>query len=399
LKPKATRYVVRDPKLSGLELRVQPDGTKTWSLRYRVHGQRRRLKLGEYPRLGLADARTAANKELRKVDGGIDPQAEREAAARAADEAKRAQALAERDSIEVLAETYIERHAKPHKKSWRDDQAMLRNEVLPQWKGRAVTSVTRRDCRELVQAIADRPAPIYANRIISLLSRVFRFALEEEWIEASPAEHLPKPGEEASSRHDRETKAYTNDEVRLLWTATENLTPSLRAIYRLGLITGQRPGEISGMTWDEIDGEWWTIPGRRTKNGREHRVYLTQAARDELATVPHVRDDPFVFCGYRGIRQQSEWNAQVFAGIRRREKPRHALRDTVATGLASVGVAVEDIAKVLNHTYGPRVTAGYNAYGYDREKRLALTKWARRLTGIIEEQAGEGKVRAFTRRA
>jgi integrase len=382
LKPRAERYVVRDPKVSGLELRVQPDGTKVWSLRYRVHGVRRRLRLGEYPRVGLAKARIDANRELRKVDGGIDPQAEREATRRAIERAKQ-------DSIEALAESYIERHAKPHKKSWREDDGYLKNEILPVWKGRPVSSLTRRDCRELIQAIADRPAPVYANRILSLLSRMFRFAVDQELIEASPAVNLPKPGAEASSRTDRDPKAYSADEVRTIWAATEDLAAPLRAIYRLGLLTGQRPGEISGMEWAEIDGAWWSIPGARTKNGRDHRVYLTQLALEELARVPRVDADQRVFRGYRGIRQQSEWNAKVFVAVRGREKPRHSLRDTVATGLAECGIAVEDIAKVLNHTYGPRVTAGYNAYSYDKEKRLALTKWERRLRGILDARPNQ----------
>jgi integrase len=237
-----------------------------------------------------------------------------------------------------------------------------------------------------VQAIADRPALTYANRIISLLSKVFDWAVTHDWIEASPAVHLPKPGAEASSRTEKAKKAYDDDEIRVLWSATEDLAAPLRAIYRLGLVTGQRPGEITGMECGEVDGAWWTIPGARTKNGREHRVFLSQMALDELARVPRVKDEPHMFVGYRGIRQQSEWNAKVFADIRKREKPRHALRDTVATGLAAAGVAVEDIAKVLNHTYGPRVTSGYNQYSYDKEKRLALTKWERRLRGIITQK-------------
>jgi hypothetical protein len=50
-------------------------------------------------------------------------------------------------------------------------------------------------------------------------------------------------------------------------------------------------------------------------------------------------------------------------------------------------VAVEDITKVLNHTYGPRVTQGYDAYGYDKEKRLALMKWERSLRAIVDGKA------------
>ena len=167
-----------------------------------------------------------------------------------------------------------------------------------------IFSLTRRDCRELVQAIADRGAGIYANRIAALLSRLFRFAVDEEIIEANPAAHLPKPGVEIGSRPEGEleAKAYSADEVRTIWEATEALGPSVRAIYRLGLMTGQRPTEISGMEWAKLDGHWWTIPGRRTKNGREHRVYLTQTALDALQDVPRTSDS-HVFVGWRGKRQ------------------------------------------------------------------------------------------------
>ncbi len=380
-KPRPDRYIVRDAKVSGLELRVSPDGSKSWSLRYRISGRQRRLKLGEYPRVSLAGARDRANKELRKVDGGIDPQAERQAERRAIEQAKI-------DSIETLCASYIERHAKTKKRTWRDDQSKINREILPTWKGRPVSSITRRDCRELLQAIADRGAAIYANRVGALLSRVFRFAVDEEIIESNPAAHLPKPGVEIGSRPEgeREPKAYAADEIRAIWQAVEDLSPALRALYRLALVTGQRPAEIGDMEWCELDGSWWTIPGRRTKNGKAHRVSLTQTALDRRREVPRVADEPHVFRGGRGKRQLAAVNAIVFGGVRRREKPRHALRDTVATGLAAAGVPVEDIAKVLNHSYGPRVTAGYNAYGYDREKRLALMKWERRLLVILEEE-------------
>jgi integrase len=188
------------------------------------------------------------------------------------------------------------RHAKPNKRTWRDDQSKLQCEILSKWRTRPVTSITRRDCRELVQAIADRPAPIYANRIAALLSRLFRLAVDDELITANPAAHLPKPGVEAQSRPDgeREQKPYTSDEIRQLWTATEALDPAPRAIYRLGLLTGQRPSEISDLQWSEVHGAWWTIPGRGTKNGREHRVYLTELALEQLAAVPRA-DERFVF--------------------------------------------------------------------------------------------------------
>jgi len=377
LKPRATRYAARDAKINGLELTLHPNGERVWSVRYRVQGQQRRLRLGKYPRIGLAKARERATAELRKVDLGVDPQAERIRATEALVQAKR-------DSVDALCASYLERHAKVKKRTWRDDLSKINREILPRWKGRAVTSITRRDCRELVQAVADRGAPIFADRIGALLSRLFRFAVDEDVLSLNPAAHLPKVSSGASEP--TFPKAYTDTEIRAIWKATEALAPALRAIYRLGLITGQRPGEIAGLEWDELDGTWWTIPARRSKNAREHRVYLTQPVLDALRDVPRT-DDRHAFVGYRGKRQFAASNTIVFANVRRREKPRHALRDTVATGLAAAGVPVEDVARVLNHSYGPRVTASYNAYSYDREKRLALLKWAGLLDRILKGKA------------
>jgi integrase len=382
LKPSDQRYIVRDSEVSGLELRVAPDGVKTWSLRYRnATKEQRRLKLGVFPRMTLAKAREAANKELRKVDGGIDPQAERTKAVR---EAARDKA----DSVEVLCDTYITEYAKPRKRSWRADQMRLKKDVLPYWRRRAVSSIERRDCIELVDRIAKRGAGIVANRTAALLSKMFDYAVRKlGTITSNPAARLPKLGVEAAQRpeDEREVKPYGPEEIRALWQATEPLLASPKAILRLGLLTGQRPTEISDMAWSEVDGAWWTLPPSRTKNRREHRVYLTPTAQALIRAVPRVEDELHVFVGYRGKRQMSAINMAVFAGVRRRRNPRHAMRDTVVTELAKLGVAVEDISKVVNHTYGPKVTAGYNAYHYDKERRQALTKWGRRLDQILAD--------------
>lgn len=382
LQPRATRYIVRDSEIRGLELRVSPDGTKVWTLRYRFHGQRRRLRLGLHApnRLTLATARVAAARALHQVEAGTDPQAARHAARAAAERARR-------DTIDALATAYLER-AKVRKRTWRYDSALLNGQILPKWRGRAVSSITRRDCRQLVDAIAARGAPMYANRVVALLSVLFRYAVDQEIIDRSPAVRLPKPGVEAAARPEsqREQKAYTDEEIRAIWARTATLPPAPRAIYRLQLVTGQRPGEVSKLAWPEIDGSWWTIPGARTKNKRTHRVYLSDLALEVLADVPRVEGVTAAFAGSRSDERLQASNAIAFADVRRRQNPRHAIRNTVATGLAAAGVAMEDIAKVLNHTYGPKVTQGYNAYSYDKETRLALTRWARRLRQILDAE-------------
>ena len=140
-----------------LALHVSPGGGKTWYLFYSVHGRPKRLKLGTYPALSLADARELAWSEKKRIQrDGVDPVAEKRAARAAAERARA-------ETIDALIDIYIERYAKRRKRTWRDDRTMLTREVLPTWKGRPVTSITRRDCRELLNAIADRGAPIFTR--------------------------------------------------------------------------------------------------------------------------------------------------------------------------------------------------------------------------------------------
>lgn len=416
LKPSAAVYHVWDPALPGFGLRVSARGKKTWWIRYRPQGSRahRWLKLGDAKSLRLAAARKLARDRQGEISQGRDPAAQR-------DEQRAAL------TVKQLAARFIDEYAKPRKRTWKDDQSKLACEVLPAWRNRPVTAITRQDCSALVKAIADRGAPIYANRVAALLSRLFRFAADEHLIPANIAAQLPKPGKEAGQRDEaeREDKPYTPDEIRAIWTATDSLGLAAQALYRLGLVTGQRPGEISGMAWAEIDGPWWTIPAARTKNRKSHRVFLTATALELLAHVPraevkakqprrptraHAKPTVErgadagaptaapavrVFAGFRGKRQIGELNDRVFADVRRRSKPRHAMRDTVATGMAAAGVSVTDVSHVLNHAVGLKVTAGYNAYAYDREKRRALLIWERKLQAIVEAKPEGAKVVAF----
>ncbi len=384
LAPKAEPYDVLEGTIKGLTLRVRPDGVKVWTLRYRAGTKQRRLKLGPSDRLSLAAARKRANEELRKVDAGADPQAARQAA-------KDAEQRAQGDTIEALAAAYIERHARPRKRTWRADASYLKCEILPVWKGRPASSISRRDCRELLQAIADRGAPIYANRIGAMLSRMFRFGVDADLLTANPASQLPKPGVESAARPEgeQERKAYDPDEVRRIWTNTESMDAAPRAMVRVGLLTGARPGEIAGLRWDELQADWWSLPGRRSKNGREHRVFLVPSALAELARVDRPEGEPHAFPGWRSTRARAELISAAFLGVQRRLKPLHSLRTTAATGLASGGVPVEHIARILNHTYGPRVTMVYNLHSYDLEKRAGLLRWERALDALVRNEAGE----------
>src|SRR4029079_7124655 len=79
-------------------------------------------------------------------------------------------------TFERIARLYLDRHGRPQKRSWREDQRILEHDVLPQWAGRRARSITARDVRRLLDGIVDRGAPIQANRTLAVVRRVFNWA-------------------------------------------------------------------------------------------------------------------------------------------------------------------------------------------------------------------------------
>ena len=69
LMPKAKEYEVHDTLRDGLRLRVNPGGTKSWTLFYHRDGRNRRLGLGRYPFVSLARARERAAEALGRIKG------------------------------------------------------------------------------------------------------------------------------------------------------------------------------------------------------------------------------------------------------------------------------------------------------------------------------------------
>ena len=110
IKPPANgRVEYWDADTKGLGLRVAESGRKTWVVMYRHQGRLRRLTLGTYPILSLADVREMAKDELRTAAKGGDPAGAKKVAREA-------------ETFKQLADLYIERYAKPNKRSWRKDQ-------------------------------------------------------------------------------------------------------------------------------------------------------------------------------------------------------------------------------------------------------------------------------------
>ena len=392
LKPEKKRRIVWSER-AGFGLRISVKGKKSWVYQYRLDGRERLLTLGEWPRMSLSDARQALEAASDAKDHGTDP----------ADAHKAAQA-AERAAmpIAVLMQEYIELWAKPHNRSWKESQRMLNVYVIPKWGGRKAKDIKRRDVIELLDAIVARGAPIQANRVFSVVRRAFKFAVERDMLQASPCAFVRPPSPEK-----RKTHVLASPDIKLLWsglgrrmTATfehRRMTATTAAVLKIILVTGQRPGEVAGMHTSEFDAEmqWWTIPEERAKNKRSHRVPLTDLAREIILAEIGTRAQPcFVFASTHkpgcpvtrhGIAAAMRRNCE---GMGIPHTTPHDLRRTFATEGGAIGIPRDHRKRILNHTDGD-VTAIYDHYGYDDEKRAALVAWGAHILELTSDK-GDG---------
>jgi integrase len=363
---------VRDTVAPGLELRIFPSGEKRWAVRYRVGNRQRRLTLGDVANIplgGKGGARDLARKALLQVANGRDPMAEK-------------RQRREADTVGEFAQVYMDEYARKKKRSWRNDLALIEHEILPAWKHRLMREITRRDVRDLLKSIADRPAPIYANRVRACLSKMFQFALVQEVVETNPVRDTERPGQERVRE-----RVLSPEEIRTFWAHTETLELPLQTMWRLRLYTAQRPQEeVAQIQWGEIDldGGWWTIPSAKAKNKLTHRVPLTEPAVKLLRAIRPAKVDPEAFV-FQGFTRDSE--ARTGKRFPLPDFQPRDLRKTARTRMGEDGVPEEWAEAVLNHKK-PGIAGVYNLHKYDAEKRKALEHWARRIDAILNKTEG-----------
>ena len=381
---KKTRYEVWDTE-PGLGLRIAPSGRKSFVYLYRFEGRPRRMTLGVYPRVSLSDARAEVVKAVKKLEKDIDPGVEKIAARKAYRDA---------ESFAELADEFIRRHAIPNLKSWQDVQRQIEVDAIPAWGKRKAKSIARRDVIDLIDDIMDRGAPVTANRTLALLKQVFKFGVQRDVLEVSPAVLVDRPYKEKER-----TVVLEEDEIGIFWNGLDNanMTEDVRIALKLCLVTGQRRAEVAGLSHSEINGDWWELPAERSKNGKAHRIFLSPLAK---RLIKQASGEEYLFPARKHANSEETAPIIPAALINAISKNRdvlgskrftvHDLRRTTATRMAQIKISRFDISRVLNHTAGD-VTARYDKYAYDPQKKSALLKWSRRIQWILSGKES-GKV-------
>lgn len=223
--------------------------------------QKRRISIGRHGAPWTPQAaRDKALEHLAAVKDGRDPLAEREALRRPPDRSRLVSAVVEewlkRDQVGNRSRDEVER--------------VMRREVLPLWGERPMGDVRKRAIITLVDGIADRGAPIMANRTLAHVKRLFRWAAARDIIESDPATHVEKPAQE--TRRDR---VLSDGELAAVWRAAEAVGYPFGSAVQLLVLTAARREEVLGLSWlrwiSRALQSGSPLSGRRSKRGgRSH---------------------------------------------------------------------------------------------------------------------------------
>ena len=374
--------VVWDNTLPGFGVRVKPSGVRSYIIQYRNRNTSasRRLTIGQHgPLLTFDQAKKQARAMLADAMRGEDPVEIRKTARRA-------------PSIADLAVDYLERHAVPKKrpKSVRDDRAMLDNIILPKLGAKKVDAIGRRDVEAIQVGMKDRP--YQANRVLSLLSKMFNLAIEWKWRPDNPAKGIERYQEQKRERW------LSDEELRHLCAVLDE-HPNTRAAnaVRLQLLTGARLGEVLTSRKEDFDLHRgiWTKPSHQTKQKRTEHLPLSAQALILVTLIIETSDagSPFLFPGNKPGQPLHEikkfWSVVLReAGIVNYR--RHDNRHTYASHLVSSGLSLEIVGRLLGHTTA--TTTKRYAHLADDPLRAATDQFGSKIASFQRDRKAETSI-------
>ena len=396
---KASSKAIKLTDGGGLYLEVRPTGSKLWRYRYRIAGKENLFALGDYPALGLSEARAQRAEARQLVKQGIHPSHNRKAV-KLATHAERA------NTFEAVAREWIEQK-KVHWTPYYSSQVsrFLEVDVFPHIGALPLRSVTAAHLLEIVKRIEQRGAETVALMVRQWASAIFRYGVATLRADNDPAAALKGAIHRPPTKH---AKPLARHEIEAFAKALEGYGGYRTTVIalRLLLLTFVRTKELRTAPWSEIDFERseWRIPGERMKKRQPHVVPLSRQALALLKELHTYTGGPgFLFPNYRNpdtcmtattlnrALERMGFNGKDSIGF-----SAHGFRATASTILNELGFRSDVIERQLAHAERNKVRATYNQGEYLEERRAMMQQWA----DLIDEVTnGSRKLISFRRAA
>ena len=363
----------------GLFLLVQPSGGKLWRLKYRLDGREKKLAIGPYPEISLAEARRRRDDARTLIVTGKDPSREKQR------DKVRSRAQAE-STFAALTKEYCAKRKRDGDKAWAATTA-TRSEyllsLLDSSIGRvAIAEIKPPDVLAAVRKIEDKGKLESARRTLQLASAVFRYAVATGRLASDPTRDLRGALTAPAVKH----YAAITDPKRVgeMLRAIDGYVGLglTRLALQLAPHVFVRPSELRRAEWGEIDleGALWTIPAARMKMRKVHHVPLSRQAVAMLRDVKAVTGPAgFVFPGMRSRARPISENT-LNAALRRlgytsEEMTSHGFRALASTLLNESGRWNPDaIERALAHSDKDKVRAAYHR-GQHWKERVEMAQW------------------------
>lgn len=381
----------------GLMLVIQPTGSKSWTLKYRHNGRERRMGLGAYPTIALAEARRKRD-ELRALAllEGVDPQTHRVQSRQAAQQAGL--------SFSEVASRWLQQMAKGWAPATLTKNTHHLNDLLATLGRLPLASIESKHVLEALKNIEAQGKVHSAHRSRQVASQIFQFAIASGLTQLDPAAPLRRALTPVKTRsHAAPTDQKTVGAILSAIDHYQGHRSTQLALQLLPLVF-TRSVEIRGARWEEFDLEAaeWRIPAERMKMRRPHLVPLSRQALELLRAAQALTGGVgLVFPGVRSRHKElseNTFNAALrYLGFDKDVITAHGLRAVASTQLNEMGWDPDVIERQMAHADRNKVRAVYNRNEYVPERRNMMQAWADRVDALKAGNLSRPMAKAYPR--
>ncbi len=343
-----------------------------WMLRLLVKGKRREMGLGRYPDVSIAEARENARQARTILRSGLDPIKERQR--------QRTGRLSVRDAVHgcfSARQAELKQDGKAGR--W---LSPLEVHVLPRVGDMCIEDIDQHDLVRVLQSIwhdKSDTARKALNRLNLTLRHAAALGLDVDLQAVMKARALL-----GKQRHEVihiPSLPYHEVPAFYRWLCTKSMTAPLA--LRFLILTVARTSEIRFATFDEIKGNVWHLPSKRTKTGREHRIPLSEETQVVIAQARHMDDQELLFPTYRGKPMSDAAMSRFMEREGYTARP-HGFRATFRTWVEeATDTPFEVKESALGHQVDDGVVRAYQRSDRLEKRQHLMEQWARFLTSPV----------------
>lgn len=381
-KPERRNYKLSDG--GGLYLEVTTKGSKLWRMKYRFMNKEKKLSIGEYPAITLAEARERREAAKKLLANGLDPSAVKQ-------QIKQERFLENANTFEAIAREWHE-HKEPEwsKGTAKTVMDRLERDVFPEIGKYPIRMITHKMLLDMANSLKQRGANELAKRVIQMCRHIYRFAIVTGRANQNLAEDLkgmikPKPQGHYAAIEAKDLPQFISD----LRNHKAKLNRQTYLAVNFMMLTFVRTSEMIQARWDEFDlkAKTWLIPASRMKMGKEHLVPLSSQAVAILEELRELHSHPVYVFPSRNSRNRTMSNNTILMALDRMgyrgKMTGHGFRAlAMSTIMEKLGYRHEVPDLQLAHAKRGDVARAYDRAKFLSERTKMMQEWADYLDGL-----------------